>query len=285
MRGPLTFALVVASLSLAGTTAVRAECKDAPCSPECESPTVVNAHAPNVIVEVPPPNIIIRAVGQSECVERECFIKRCCHLCRPCYVQPTAPVYSVQAAAPIMYQQAPVAYQQAPVAFQQAPVAYQQAPVAYQQAPVAFQQAPVAYQQAPVAFQQAPVSFQAAPVSFQAAPISFQAAPVSFQAAPVAAPVNFTLTQAAPAAPAAPVAPVSPESGMDCNQALRKITKQVETLTAAVDQHSDYLTVHEKRLNKIEKFLDGMKNGDNKFSRPAKAEDLDEKEPIAPPKR
>jgi hypothetical protein len=72
---------------------------------------------------------------------------------------------------------------------------------------------------------------------------------------------------------------------MDCNQALRRITKQVETLTAAVDQHSDYLTVHEKRLNKIEKFLDGMKTGDKTFTRPAKPEDLDEKEPIAPPKR
>ncbi len=67
---------------------------------------------------------------------------------------------------------------------------------------------------------------------------------------------------------------------MDCNQALKRITKQVETLTAAVDQHSDYLTVHEKRLIRIEKFLDGATLNNKLFKAPATADDLD-KEPSA----
>jgi len=257
MRGPVTLALFAASFGIV-VPAVRAECHDcsSPCPSACSSPTVVNASAPNVIVEVPPPNVIIRASAPTECVERDCFVKRCCHFCRPICVQP-APAYSMQ--APVMYQAAPVAapvmYQPAPVA---APISFQAAPMSFQPAPVA---APISFQAAPMSFQAAPISFQAAPMSFQpapvAAPISFQAAPISFQQAPIAAPVAYQLAPvaAAPTAAAPTAAPVSSESGMDCNQALRKITKEVETLTAAVDQHSDYLKIHEMRLLRIEDYL------------------------------
>jgi hypothetical protein len=265
MRGPLTLALFAASVGFAAAPARAAESHDDACSSPCSSPNVVNASAPNVIVEVPPPNVIIRAGGSSECGEREGFVKRCCHFCRPICVQPVAPAYSVQAQAPVMYQAAPVA---APISFQAAPVA---APISFQPAPVA---APISFQAAPVA---APISFQpapvAAPISFQpapvAAPIAFQAAPVAFQPAPVAAPVAYQLTPVAanpaPTAPA-PTAPTpSAESGITANEALKRITKDVETLTAAVDQHSDYIKIHEMRLLRIEDYLHANPAKDKPF--------------------
>jgi hypothetical protein len=42
---------------------------------------------------------------------------------------------------------------------------------------------------------------------------------------------------------------------MDCNQALRRVTSQLKTLTEVVDRHSDFLTSHEKRLQRLEKYL------------------------------
>jgi hypothetical protein len=52
---------------------------------------------------------------------------------------------------------------------------------------------------------------------------------------------------------------------MDCNQALRQLTAQVETLTKVVDRHSDFLKVHEARLIRLEKFL-----AENEFEPAAK---------------
>lgn len=239
IRAPYTLALLAAGLGYAGVANARADCDDKPCSSPCETSKVVTACAPNVVVEVPPPNVVIRAAGVECC--KESFFQRCCHHCRPVYVQPVAPAYAFSPVA------APMAYQAAPMAYQAAPMTYQAAPVAYQAAPVAYQAAPMTYQAAPMA----------APVSYAAAPISLQAAPISFQAAPVAA-APITLQLAAPVAPAPPAptpAPTTSSNTMDVNEALRKVTKQVETLTAAIDQHSDYLTVHEKRLQRIENYL------------------------------
>ena len=36
---------------------------------------MVSASAPNVIVEVPPPNVVIRAGAPAECLERECLLR------------------------------------------------------------------------------------------------------------------------------------------------------------------------------------------------------------------
>ena len=257
MRGSFTCALVAASLAFAGAPALRAECHDAPCSSPCSSPcsapTVVNASAPNVIVDVPPPNIIIRAVGTAECGEHECLIKRCCHLCRPCYVQPAMPTYGAPA-GPVMYQAAPLAPS---YAFQAAPLAPS----------YAFQAAPAAPSYA----------FQAAPsFAFQAAPV---APSFAFQAAPAAAPMMVQLVPAA--APAAPAAP----NTMDCNQALQKITKEIETLKDAVDQHSDYIKIHEMRLLRIEDQLNKTAPEAKKFDIITDLEKLKEATKDLPAKR
>jgi hypothetical protein len=39
---------------------------------------------------------------------------------------------------------------------------------------------------------------------------------------------------------------------MDCNQALKSITKEIETLTNVVKKHHELLTSHEKRLQRLE---------------------------------
>jgi hypothetical protein len=211
-----------------------------------------------VVVEVPPPNVIVRPAAAPVCAEGDCWFRRCCHFhrCAPVYVQPVIPAYSAPAMAPVAVQ--PFSYAPAPVA---APVAVQ--PFSYAPAPVA---APVAVQPlsvAPAAPVAAPVAIQ--PLSLSVAP----SAPVALQSlslsvaptAPVAAPQSVNLVLPVHAAPAAPTAPTAPEGpGMDCNQALRKVTSQIETLTKVVDKHNDYLKSHEKRLQRLEDYLSKTEN-------------------------
>src|SRR5207248_11526368 len=126
------------------------------CPAPAAAPSSVQTAAPKVIIEVPPPNVIIKAAGG--CGEKECFLKQICnwgckqHVCHPHYTFQMAPVAPMYAPVAPMY--APVAPTYAPVAptYVQ-PVAPTYAPVAPAYAPVAPAYAPVAptYYQQPVA--------------------------------------------------------------------------------------------------------------------------------------
>ena len=68
------------------------------CPAPAAAPSAVQTAAPKVIIEVPPPNVIIRAAGG--CGEKECFLKQICnwgckqHVCHPHYTFQMAPVDS-----------------------------------------------------------------------------------------------------------------------------------------------------------------------------------------------
>jgi hypothetical protein len=242
MRAMLCCSLVAVGVVVAQGFMAQAETPDSPCPPPCGTPcappTVVGVAAPKVIVEVPPPQVVLRQSGSPACVEQEGLIKRCCHFGqRATCVQPIYPV----ASAPM----APLTIQPVSVA----PMTYQ--PIA---APVA---APLTYQPlaAPVA---APMTYSpvAAPMTYQplAAPM---AAPTSFQpmAAPQAIIVPLAVNPAAPTPPAAPAAPTATDSGTDCNKALQRVTAQMETLTKVVEKHTLILTSHERRIQRMEDYL------------------------------
>jgi hypothetical protein len=216
--------LVVASLAIVQERAAQA---GSSCS-SCGQSSTVEAPVQKVVVEVPPPNVIIRACGSS--ADQGCGVKRCCHfLCRPTCAQPAyAPAYAP--AAPMAIQ---------PMAVVPAAPTY-----AYQQ-PVA---PAVAYQQpvAPFAFSQ--------PV-----------APTFAYQQPIAAPqtVYVPVMAAPPAAPTAPTPPAASDSGTDANKALQRITAQMETLTKVVEKHTTILTSHEDRIQRMEKWLGDKNNLQN----------------------
>ena len=211
-----------AGVAVACGLASRATANDAapaPCPEPCPPARVVCAQAPKVIVEVPPPNVIIRAAA-APCATapRETLLQKICHF--GCHQH--HPHHHHQ-----FVQQAFVQ-----------PMAVQQ--FAVQQ----FAVQPMAVQHF--------VAPQAAP-QFMVAP---QAAP-QFAVAPQAAPQMLTFQLAvAPQAPAAtpPVAPAATpaNTGETCDAALRRITSQMETLTKVVETHTLVLTSHEDRIKRLE---------------------------------
>jgi hypothetical protein len=203
MRGPLARTFLATSLAFASVSSVLAGSNDPPSNPPCSQPNVVKAAAPNVVVEVPPPNVVIRANQSAACSEKECWLKRCCHFgCKQAvYVQQMMmPAVGVQPLAPMPYQPMSIA---------------PMAPMPYQP----FSMAPMAYP------------------------------PMNLQ------PLSLSIVPSAPTAPAAPDA-----ATMDVNQALRKITLQLDTLTKVVEKHNDFLTSHEKRIQRLETWLGNKDN-------------------------
>jgi hypothetical protein len=239
MRRLLACAGIALGCALAGYSGARAESCDSP----CPATKTICAPAANIVVEVPAPNITVRQ-SAPVCAAHESGLQRCCwNWCKPAAAQPV--VMQAYTAAPVSYQ---------PISMAPAPVSYQpmMAP-----APVNFQ--PISMAPAPVNFQPmmapAPVNFQ--PIStYSPAPVAtFQ--PLSVGAyQPMAAPQSITLTLPVSAAPAptAP-APTAPDTSTDVNQALRRVTAQIKTLTDAVDKHTYFLKVHEQRITSMETYL------------------------------
>ncbi|QDU24314.1 polyadenylate binding domain-containing protein [Urbifossiella limnaea] len=226
-----------AGLAVACGLASRATAQDSaplPCPEPCPPARTVCAPTPKVIVEVPPPNVIIRAAAPCAPECKETLFQKICHFsCHPHHR--SAPMQYVQPAAPMQYvQPAPVQYMQAPVQYvQPAPVQMMQAPVQY------VQPAPVQYMQAaPVQMMQAPTQFvQAAPMQFM------QAAPTQFM---VAAPGNFQVNSNNESKADAKA------QGETCDAALKKVASQMETLTKVVEAHTQVLVSHEERLQRLE---------------------------------
>ncbi|MFO0797097.1 MAG: hypothetical protein U0804_06435 [Gemmataceae bacterium] len=246
-----------AGLAVACGLASRATAQDSaplPCPDPCPPARTVCAPTPKVIVEVPPPNVIIRAAAapcDTGC--KETLFQKICHFsCHP-HHRPAGPVQYVQPAAPMQYvQQAPVQYvHAAPMQYvQPAPMQYvQPAPMQYvQPAPVQMVQAPVQYvQAAPVQMMQAPVQYVQAPTQFM------QAAPMQFM---VAAPGNFQGNADSKADSKADL-----KGGETCDAALKKVASQMETLTKVVEAHTQVLISHEERLQQLEKWARAVNTG------------------------
>jgi hypothetical protein len=209
-----------------------------------------------VVIELSPPEVVVKPAA-----EHECFFKRCCHWCKhPVYVQPVAPMavapmaVAPMAVAPMAVQSAVPSYSVAPAAtsFAVQPAAVQS--FAVQPAAVqSYAVQPAAVQS--FAVQPAATSFAVQSLSLApAAATSMAVQPLSLSIAPQAVTTPQALTLTIPATPSAATAEATRgTSGMDVNQALRRLSVQIETLTKVVERHGDLLTDHEKRLQDLEK--------------------------------
>ena len=104
--------LLAAGVLLTHGLTARAGEENSPCPPPCPGPCTIVAPPQKVVVEVPPPNVVIQAAGPV--CEKEHFFQRICHWCKP---RPVAPYY-VAPMAPV----APVALQpMAPIQFAEQP--------------------------------------------------------------------------------------------------------------------------------------------------------------------
>ncbi|HYT93900.1 MAG TPA: hypothetical protein VEL76_34595 [Gemmataceae bacterium] len=121
---------------------------------------------------------------------------------------------------------------------------------------------------APMAFQPAAVS---APVSLSslsvAGPVSLQGLSLNVQptAMTTATPLVLNVTQGrAPSTAATPQ-----DTGMDCGEAIKRLSKSVETLTTLVEKHTDILASHETRLQQLKMKVDEL---DQRFPAKKKGE-------------